>query len=304
MIDTPLRGIIPPLVTPLKDDQHIDLGSLELLVNHLLEGGVHGIFVLGTTGECTSLSYSIRKTLIKKVTKQVNGRVPVLVGITDTAPEESLDLAGYSADHGADAVVVAPPYYFGLAQRELASYFKKVAEASPLPLFIYNMPSHTKTMISIDTAKEVADHPNVIGFKDSSANGTFFNGLIYAFKERKDFTLLMGPEEMMAQAVLMGGHGGISGGANMFPKLYVKLFEAADKGDLGQVALLQEKVMEISAKIYALGTYGSSYLKGLKGALSLLGLCPNFLASPYTAFDDEAMLKLKRHLESLSAIPK
>jgi dihydrodipicolinate synthase/N-acetylneuraminate lyase len=304
MIKKPLSGIIPPLVTPLKDDQHLDFGSLELLVNHLMEGGVHGIFVLGTTGECTSLSYSIRKTLIREVTKQVNGRVPVLVGITDTAPGESLQLAQFSADHGADAAVVAPPYYFGLAQKELVSYFKVMAQSSPLPLFIYNMPSHTKTMISIDTAKAVADHPNVIGFKDSSANGTFFNGLIFAFKDRQDFTLLMGPEEMMAQAVLMGGHGGISGGANMFPKLYVRLFESASKGDLGQVALLQEKVMEISAKIYALGTYGSSYLKGLKGALSLLGLCPNFLASPYNAFDDEAMLKLKQNLDSLSDIPK
>ncbi len=304
MIKSPLSGIIPPLVTPLKDDRHLDYGSLELLVNHLLEGGVHGIFVLGTTGECTSLSYSIRKSLLQAVAKQVNGRVPVLVGITDTAPRESLDFAGIAADAGADAVVAAPPYYFGLAQEELVTYYTDLAERCPLPLFVYNMPSHTKTMISIDTARKVAEHPNVVGFKDSSANGTFFNGLIYAFRYREDFTLLMGPEEMMAQAVLMGGHGGISGGANMFPKLYVQLFHAAKCGDLEKVAKLQEKVMEISSKIYALGTYGSSYLKGLKGALSLLGLCPNFLASPYKAFNKEEMSRLKQQLESLSDIPK
>jgi 4-hydroxy-tetrahydrodipicolinate synthase len=304
MIKSPLSGIIPPLVTPLKDDQNLDFGSLEHLVNHLLEGGVHGLFVLGTTGECTSLSYSIRKSMIQNVVEQVNGRVPVLVGITDTAPEESLQLARLAAEYGADAVVAAPPYYFGLAQEELVDYFRGLAEACPLPLFVYNMPSHTKTMISIETAKRVAEHPNVIGFKDSSANGTFFNGLIYAFKERKDFTLLMGPEEMMAQSVLMGGHGGISGGANMFPKLYVELFEAAKRGDLEKVTQLHGKVMEISAKIYALGTYGSSYLKGLKGALSLLGLCPNFLASPYKAFEKEEMHKLKLQLDSLSEIPK
>lgn len=301
--DKPLCGIIPPLVTPLKDDQHLDLSSLERLVNHLLEGGVHGLFILGTTGECTSLSYAIRREMIKEVCNRVNGKIPVLVGISDTAPEESLLLAKYAAENGAAATVLAPPYYFGLAQAELVTYFKQVADASPLPMFVYNMPSHTKTMISIDTAKAVADHPNIIGFKDSSANGTYFNGLIHAFRNREEFTLLMGPEEMMAQAVIMGGHGGISGGANMFPKLYVKLYEAAQSGNLEQVVLLQQKVMEISEKIYALGTYGSSYLKGLKGALSLLGICPNFLASPYQAFGKEAMSTLKQNLESIAGIP-
>lgn len=298
----PLRGIIPPLVTPLSDDQHLDLSSLEKLVRHLLHGGVNGLFILGTTGECTSLSYAIRKEMISNVCRLVDGRVPVLVGITDTAPEESIVLTDYSKECGAAAVVAAPPYYFGLSQSELVTYFEKLADRLSLPLFLYNMPSHTKTMIAVDTVEKLAKHPNIVGFKDSSANATYFNALIYTFRNQPEFSLFVGPEEMMASAVLMGAHGGVSGGANMFPKLYVALFEAAKTNNMEEVLRLQEKVMEVSAKIYSLGTYGSSYLKGLKAALSILGLCDNYLAGPHTAFEADEVEAIQRNLESIQGL--
>lgn len=301
-ITMPLRGIIPPLVTPLSDDQHLDLSSLEKLVRHLLHGGVNGLFILGTTGECTSLSYAIRKEMISNVCRLVDGRVPVLVGITDTAPEESIVLTDYSKECGAAAVVAAPPYYFGLSQSELVTYFEKLADRLSLPLFLYNMPSHTKTMIAVDTVEKLAKHPNIVGFKDSSANATYFNALLYTFRNQPEFSLFVGPEEMMASAVLMGAHGGVSGGANMFPKLYVALFEAAKTNNMEEVLRLQEKVMEVSAKIYSLGTYGSSYLKGLKAALSILGLCDNYLAGPHTAFEADEVEAIRRNLESIQGL--
>nr|MBI1231193.1 dihydrodipicolinate synthase family protein [Cytophagales bacterium] len=298
----PLRGIVPPLVTPLLDDQHLDLPSLDRIVSHLLNGGVHGLFILGTTGECTSLSYAIRRELITHVCRLVDGRVPVLVGITDTAPEESVTLTDHAKACGAAAVVAAPPYYFGLSQPELVSYFEKLADRLSLPLFLYNMPSHTKTMISVDTVKVLANHPNIVGFKDSSANASYFNALLYTFRDQPDFALFVGPEEMMAAAVLMGAHGGVSGGANMFPNLYVSLYQAAKDHDMEKVLVLQEKVMEVSAKIYSLGTYGSSYLKGLKAALSVLGLCKNHLAAPHTAFEEGEVQAIRTNLESITGL--
>ncbi|HSI77255.1 MAG TPA: dihydrodipicolinate synthase family protein [Lunatimonas sp.] len=301
-LSMPLRGIIPPLVTPLLDDQHLDLSSLEKLVSHLLNGGVHGLFILGTTGECTSLSYAIRKEMIANVCKLVDGRIPVLVGITDTAPEESIALTDYSKECGAAAVVAAPPYYFGLSQPELTTYFERLADRLSLSLFLYNMPSHTKTMIAVDTVEKLAMHPNIVGFKDSSANATYFNALLYSFRNQPEFSLFVGPEEMMASAVLMGAHGGVSGGANMFPKLYVTLYEAARANNMDEVLRLQEKVMEVSAKIYSLGTYGSSYLKGLKAALSILGLCDNYLAGPYTAFEGGDVEAIRKNLESIQGL--
>ncbi|MFO7826910.1 MAG: dihydrodipicolinate synthase family protein [Cyclobacterium sp.] len=297
----PLKGIIPPMATLLQDDHQLDHQSTSRLISHLLKGGVHGLFVLGTTGECTNISYRLRKELIKVTCKEVNGRVPVLVGVTDTSFAESLFLAQVAADEGADAVVAAPPYYFGLGESELIAYFTKLADALPLPLYLYNMPSHTKTTLTQKAVVALSEHPNILGLKDSSGNAVYFNAMLFAFKDRSDFTLLVGPEEMMASAVLMGGHGGVSGGANLFPRLYVDLYTAAERGDLEEVARLQQMVMEISAQVYALGSYGSSFLKGLKAAMAILGLGTGYLASPLSSFGEAELKQVEKNLKELEA---
>jgi 4-hydroxy-tetrahydrodipicolinate synthase len=125
--------------------------------------------------------------------------------------------------------------------------------------------------------------------------------MIYAFRDRPDFTLLVGPEEMMASTVLMGGYGGVSGGANIFPKLFVDLYNAADKGDLKEVARLQEMVMEIADEIYAMGSYGSSFLKGLKASMSILGIGNGYLATPLSAFENDQIEAIKKKLIGLKA---
>ncbi|MFC4874903.1 dihydrodipicolinate synthase family protein [Negadavirga shengliensis] len=297
----PLQGIIPPMITPLLGENELDIPGIENMVSHLLRGGVHGIFVLGTTGECTNISYGLRRDLIRKTCEMVQGRVPVLVGITDTSVEESISLAQAAQAAGADAVVAAPPYYFGLGQPELEVYFRRLADALPLPLFLYNMPSHTKTMISQEVVMKLSEHDNIYGLKDSSANAVYFNSMVYALRNRSDFSLLVGPEEMMAASVLMGGHGGVSGGANMFPGLYVDLYQAAKDRDMEKVLELQEMAMEISANIYNLGTYGSSYLKGLKAAVSSLGLCDGYVASPMESFPDDQKRMIAQKVRSLKA---
>ncbi len=109
VLPSPLRGIIPPMVTPLLDRDTLDVAGLERLIEHILSGGVHGLFILGTTGEAPSLSYRLRYELIERVCRQVKGRVPVLVGITDTCFTESLNTANKARDAGAQAVVLAPP---------------------------------------------------------------------------------------------------------------------------------------------------------------------------------------------------
>ncbi len=297
----PLRGIIPPMATLLLDDTQLDLAGTSKLINHLLEGGVHGIFILGTTGECTNISYKLRRKLISFTCKEVNEKVPVLVGVTDTSFNESLRLAGVARDAGADAVVAAPPYYYGLGEKEIVTYFQKLADELPLPLYLYNMPSHTKTMLQQDTVLTLSRHSNILGLKDSSGQAVYFNAMVYAFRDNPEFTLLVGPEEMLASSVLMGGHGGVSGGANMFPKLYVDLFHAAEKGDLSEVARLQAMVMEISAEIYSLGSYGSSFLKGLKASMNLLGYGNGYLAFPLTPFEEAQFREIKEKLPRLGA---
>ena len=296
----PLCGIIPPLVTPLKDQETLDVESLENLIEHLIAGGVHGLFILGTTGEEQSLSYSLRQQMIEESARINRGRLPLLVCITDTSIVESIRLAQVAARCGADGVVSAPPYYFTTGQPELAQFYEELVPQLPLPVFLYNMPSHVKVNFAPDTVARIARNPQVVGFKDSSANAVYFQSVKYKMQHRPDFAMLVGPEEITGECVLLGGHGGINGGANMFPKLYVGMYDAAKAGNLQRVRQLQQYIMQISTTIYTVGKHGSSYLKGLKCALSLLGIISDdFVAAPFYKFDEPEREKIRLALAAL-----
>jgi len=299
-MNKPLSGIIPPLVTPLTDNETLDTESLERLIEHLIAGGVHGLFILGTTGEEQSLSYSVRKRMIQESARINHGRLPLLVCVTDTSIVESIRLAHLAADAGADAVVSAPPYYFATGQPELAQFYEELVPQLPLPVFLYNMPSHVKVSFAPDTVHRIAQNPQVVGFKDSSANAVYFQSVLYKMRDRKDFAMLVGPEEITGECVLLGAHGGINGGANMFPELYVGMYEAARDGHLARVLELQQLVMQISSTIYTVGKHGSSYLKGLKCALSLLGIInDDFVASPFYKFNEPERERIRQALAAL-----
>src|SRR5689334_20650266 len=234
------RGIIPPMITPLRDRDALDLDGLERLVEHLIAGGVHGIFALGTTGEAPSLSHRVRHELVSQTLRIARRRVPVLVGITDTSFTESIELARVCADAGAAAVVTAPPYYFPAGQPELCEYLDDLAAELPLPLFLYNMPSMTKVVIELSTVQHAMQNPKVIGIKDSSGDMIHLHRLVELARQRPEtWNVLIGPEELTAEAVLLGAHGGINGGANVHPRLYVQLYDAALAGDLPRIRELQ-----------------------------------------------------------------
>ena len=298
----PLRGIIPPMVTPLLGHDTLDAAGLERLIEHILGGGVHGLFILGTTGEAPSLSYRLRQELIERTCRQVKGRVPVLVGITDTAFVESVRMAGIAAEAGAAAVVLAPPYYFAASQTELLEYLEHLVRQLPLPLFLYNQPSHTKVSFEVPTVRRAAELPGIVGLKDSSANMIYFQRLLALFAERPDFTLLVGPEELLGQSILLGSHGGVNGGANFYPQLYVRLYEAARSRDLDRVTALHQQVMRISSGIYCVGQSGLSYLRGLKCALSVLGICDDFLAEPFRRFGPPERTLIEQVLRGLGLL--
>ena len=304
VLPSPLRGIISPMITPLLDRDTLDVAGLERLIEHILSGGVHGLFILGTTGEAPSLSYRLRYELIERACEKVNRRVPVLVGITDTCFTESLNTANKARDAGAQAVVLAPPYYFPAGQAELLEYIKHLTPELPLPLFLYNMPSLTKAVFEPQTVQAAADISGIVGLKDSSGNMVYFHQLQSLLKKHPDFALLMGREELLAETVLLDGHGGVCGGANFIPKLYVDLYNAARSRDLPMIEALHEKVMQISSAIYSVGRYGSSYLKGLKCTLSCMNICSDFLAEPLHRFRSTERDVIRRHLEELGIVKK
>src|ERR1051325_140825 len=208
----PLTGIVPPLVTPLRDRDDLDVPGLERLLEHVLGGGVSGLFILGTTGEGPSLSHPLRRELIGRVCRQVRRRVPILVGITDTSFVESVSLARHAAETGADAVVAAPPYYLPEAQPELQEYLDHLVPELPLPLFLYNMPPLTKVVIEPETVRRAMDNPLIVGLKDSSGDMDYFRQAAALLPSRPKWSLLVGPEEKLAEAIALGGHGGVNGG--------------------------------------------------------------------------------------------
>jgi len=292
----PLRGIIPPIITPLIDRDTLDAAGLERLLEHMLGGGVHGIFALGTTGEAPSLSYRLRREMVERTCRIVAGRVPVLVGITDTSFVESVELARFSAAQGAKAVVLSAPYYFPVGQPELVEYVEDLAPELPLPVFLYNMPSHTKVTFELETVKRAMQIPQVAGIKDSSGNMVYYHQLVRELPQRPDWSLLIGPEELLGESVLLGGHGGVSGGANLCPRLYVSLYEAAVRKDVQRVMELHAQVMRISGTIYKVGRHGSAFIKSVKCALSVLGICDDFLAEPFHRFREQERERVGAYL--------
>jgi 4-hydroxy-tetrahydrodipicolinate synthase len=287
------------MVTPLKDIDTLDEQGMENLIERMIDAGVNGIFLLGTTGNAPALTYELRYELIEKACKKIDGRVPVLVGITDTSIVGSVNVAKKAADAGASALVLAHPYYLAGSQGEILQYLKNLVPQLPLPLFLYNMPGCTKLTFAPDTVVEAAKIDGIVGLKDSGANMVYFHVLQHKLKDKPDFALLVGPEELMGEAVLLGGHGGVPGGANMFPKLYVDLYQAAASKDLAKVNELHAKVMDVSCRIYNVGNSGNNYLCGVMTVLELLGVCSGFMAEPFHGFGQKEKDIIKKHLEEL-----
>lgn len=294
-----IKGIIPPMVTPLKSQDVLDVEGVDRLVDHLVDGGVNAIFILGTSGEAQSLSHLCKIELIERVAARINGRIPMLVGVTDTSLTESLAMAKIAQENGAAGVVATPPYYFTPSQDELAGYYRAMADDSPLPLFLYNMPSNVHMNIAVPTAVLLSEHPNIAGLKDSSANMSYFRMLSYRLRDKKDFALYVGPEELTGESVLLGADGGINGGANLFPELYVSMYQAAAAQDVARVKQLQQVIMKLCTLIYNLGKTNASYLQGIKCALNVAGLCEGYISYPFRQFGEEEKSSVRAALDGM-----
>ncbi len=295
-----IRGIVPPMVTPLNGRDGLDHPGLERLIAHQIEAGVAGLFVLGTTGEGPSLSYRLRYELVERTCELVAGRIPVLVGVTDTSIEEALELSRFAKGVGASAIVAAPPYYFSVGQIEVVNFLMELAEQSPLPMFVYNMPSCVKLSLSFESVERLTKHKNICGLKDSGGDINAYRKLLELRQVRPDWTFLIGPEHLTAESVLMGGDGGVNGGANLCPQLFVSLFQAAERRDQAAIDRLQADVISLGGLYNVLGEGPSGYLRGLKSALGIAGICSDHLAPPFGAVSEVGRSKITEFLSSIA----
>ncbi|HEV2323370.1 MAG TPA: dihydrodipicolinate synthase family protein [Terracidiphilus sp.] len=300
----PVHGIIPPMATPLAGPDELDVAGLGRLIEHILQGGVHGLFILGTTGEGPALSYRLRRELIQRTCSQVAGRVPVLVGVTDSAYPEMLQMTECAAASGANAIVVAPPFYFPLSQSDLLRLVEGLASHSVLPLYLYNQPELTKMTFTPETVERASAIPKVAGIKDSSGDMDYLNAVLGRMRGHPEFAVLVGPEHLLHEALRNGANGGVPGGANIFPDLPVRLYQAFNDGDDSLARKLQELMVTVGRPIWECSEAGPGYLRRLKCALSLLGLCMANPAWPCVESAPEERLQIENHLREHGMIPR
>lgn len=289
-----MSGVIPPLLTPLTDDRNIDEAGFRRITRHVLDAGVHGVFVMGSSGEFPFFDREDRRRAIEIVVDEVAGKVPVFAGISDSGTELAARNAGDAEAAGADALVLTVPYYFKTARDEdIRAHYAFVADRTGLPLVMYNIPQTVKTMIGVDIIAQLAEEGTICAIKDSSTDFTHFQKLLLRMNGMPGFRIFQGSEFQMAASMLMGAHGGVLGIANIVPGLCVQLYEAAVRGDAEQARELQRRVTAVGGVFWA----GEATLSGLKTAASLLGLCGPAMHLPMSVISEGSRLKIRKILE-------
>lgn len=259
-----LDGVIPPMLTPTTSQMEVDTTALREFTAFLVDGGVHGLFPAGTTGEFSSLTLQQRRTVVRTVAEE-SGDVPVLAGCGGTSVRAVEEQIQGAADGGADAAVVVTPYYFSTTQGGLEHFYQQVATDAPLPIYLYNIPQLTGSALERTTVARLAEHPNVVGIKDSSGDFLFFMSLLEGTPP--SFNVLQGISTYAISSLEMGADGLVTGPANVFPRLTSELYEAHEFGDyVGARERLSDVVLPILRNIQSLPTVPAlKYLSALAG---------------------------------------
>ena len=273
-----IRGVIVPILTPLNNDETVDKNSLRRLVNYLIDNGVHGIWVSGTTGEFAALFDRQRLVSMETVVDEVAGRVPIIGNVSCPSTELSLNLALAVQEMGMDGVAVTPPYYYDNAQDELLDHYRYISDRSGLPLWVYNIPQTVKTIIAPSTIATLASEGAVVGVKDSSGAGELLAEL-NVLCEQGGLNLLrfLGTVFRTTTSGALGTHGVIPAIANLVPKASARGWEAGEAGDANTAAECNAQLL-IASRISQLAKGGganAASFSGMKSALKLMGVLEN-----------------------------
>lgn len=299
---TRLTGVVPPVCTPLTAGLDVDVPSLERLVDHLVDGGVDGLFVLGSSSEAAYLPDRHRRVVVETVTGRVAGQVPVLVGGIDMTTLRVLDHAAVAAEFGARALVATAPFYTRTHPAEIENHFRILAERSGLPLYAYDLPVSVHAKLDSGMLLRLALEGVLAGVKDSSGDDGAFRELVLARDaagpDAAGFSVMTGAELVVDSALRVGADGVVPGLGNVDPAGYARLRAHAAAGDWDAAKAEQERLLRLFAIVKAgdparMG--GSSRgLGAFKAALHLLGVidCP-VAAPPQVALNAEETSAIK-----------
>lgn len=276
---TKYQGVVVPMVSPFTADGRIDAPSVEKVVDYLAAARVAGIFPLGTTGESASVPADEKRRLIELTVERTAKRTMVYAGISSNCLRESIELAQFAKSVGVDAVVAHPPSYYPLSDREIETYLLKLADATALPLVLYNIPQTTKLNIAIESVLRLASHANVVALKDSSPERDRIENVVKQCGGRDGFPVLLGNSSLFTPGLKAGGVGIIPSGAHLVASEYQALFEAAMNQDWPRVEELQSRT-DSACAAYLKGNSIAQGLAALKAILSERGLCTRHVLPP------------------------
>src|SRR5947209_4501977 len=282
-----IHGIIPPVATPMRANEDLDLPRLEWFLDRLIAAGVHGVFVLGTNSEFYALDEREKQEVIAAAVAHVDKRVPVFAGTGAESTREAVRLTRLAEREGADGVSVITPYFVSPSQQEIYDHYRRIAESTALPVILYNNPSTCGgTKIDVDTVARLAEIPNILGIKDSS--GDLQNTLEYIRVVPERFAVMMGRDTLIYSALMFGARGAVPATANIAPKLCAEIYEAFQKGDHAAAQAAQLRLNPIRLRL-TMGTAPG----GVKAALSLLGRSIGPSRSPIAPLPPEKQQKMK-----------
>jgi len=288
-----LSGVLPALVTPLTEEGKVDEPAIDRLVEQVLSGGVSGLVPLGSTGETASLDEPARRRMLGAVLKAARGRVPVICGVAQShlsAAQAEVDAA---ASLGADAALVAPPFYYPIDQATVLAFYRSLAASSTIPILLYNIPQFTKIVAEPATVAALAREGAIKGIKDSSRDFEYFELVCGATRDLAGFRIFTGSDTMLLASLAMGGAGTICGAANVAPAWVVRIYEDVKRGDWSAARDHQDQLVDLIMRLR-----GGVFPAAIKAALELQGVCSAWPARPIAPLDTRAKAALGERLAS------
>lgn len=296
------RGIIPPMPTIFTKEGKFDAGGMGRLIDHVIQGGVHGLFFLGSGGEFCNMSEAMRKEVAQFCVKYTAGRVPVLVGIAAPGTAETIMYGKHAQGIGADGVVVVNPYYAQLDEENLYNHYKQISQALDLPIIVYNYPGVSGQNFPINILKRLAlDCPNIIGLKDTVDTMNHIRSAILEIKSiRPDFLVFAGFDEYLLSTLIIGGDGSVPASAIFAPHLTVGIYEAFQRKDYESAFKLQKLLSYVPQEIYPLET---PFYAVIKESARMVGVdISTHVLAPAADLSEEKKELLRASLKKIGAI--
>lgn len=291
-----IKGIIPAMVTPFDQEEALNEEALHQLVNYLIEGGVHGLFPIGSQGEFYALTAEEKQRVWQIVVEAAAGRAPVYAGTTAITTREVIALNKVAERAGVDAVSVMTPFFINPNQEELYQHYTAIADATRLPVILYSNPGRTGGLnLSVDLVARLAEHPNIVAIKDSS--GDFSLTAEYIRCTGDDFTVLLGRDTLIYAGLLHGAKGAIAATANVVPALVVEIYQAFIEGGFRRALEAQNRLAPLR-HAFGLGTFPVV----VKEALTLIGINAGPARSPVGPITPESREKLKNVLQMMEVL--